>query len=106
MALKKVEDLPNGATATYWTLARVGKLNYQDRIAEFTLLGFLNRATSKKEGAVHLTSRDMTIRDDEFDKFFRKGGEKDGEKQVSVEAFYAAAQGSEKDPFFRDAELA
>jgi hypothetical protein len=102
MGLKRIEELPNGATATYWTLSRIEKLNYREREAVFTLLGFLDRATSKKEGAVHLTSRDITIRGDEFDKVFRK----DGEKQISVEAFYAAAQGSEKDPFFRDAEVA
>ncbi len=98
MALIIPNDRRTGPKVGYWTLRGIDALNFTTRRAEFTLLGFADKAASKQPGAP-IETRNVTVRDDDFDKFFR--GE-NGAKEISMETLYEAARAT--DELFREAE--
>jgi hypothetical protein len=95
MGLLKQQQLPSGFTVNYWSVQNA-QINFSAKEASFTLLGYKDETTFQNGGG-SATSRDVRMRETEFDQYFARGSA----DNICTQCYKAATA---KEPLFKDAE--
>lgn len=101
MALEMEESLANGFDVSYWKVHGEIRIDYDQKMIRYVLYGYKSKKQRELAPDVPGTTRDIVMRDAEFEKHFPRDS-----KVNLLTACYAAAQVVEDDPHFREAENA